>query len=149
MPSRSAPLHARLVAIETDLARAARPAVGAAASLAARRARGCRLGVLTRNTRALAEVTLRAAGLWGFFEPAVVLGRLDAAPKPSPDGIHLILSAWSAAASDAVMVGDYIFDVEAGRAAGCATVLIDPADRFGCPAVADHVVVGLGELLAL
>ena len=73
-PSRSAPLHARLVAIETDLARAARPAVGAAASLEALRARGCRLGVLTRNTRALAEVTLRAAGLWGFFEPAVVLG---------------------------------------------------------------------------
>ena len=148
-PARSAPLHEQLVAIEADLARAARPAPGAAEVLGALRDRGCRLGVLTRNTRALAGITLRAAGLWGFFAPEVVLGRLDARPKPHPDGVHLILGTWGAEASDAVMVGDYVFDVEAGRAAGCATALLDPGGRFGHPASADAVVGSLAALLAL
>jgi phosphoglycolate phosphatase-like HAD superfamily hydrolase len=37
----------------------------------------------------------------------------------------LLLTAWRAAPSDAVMVGDFVHDLDAGRAAGVATVYLD------------------------
>jgi len=83
------------------------------------------LGVLTRNTRSTALRTLEVAGLAEYFDPAAVLGRDQAAAKPDPAGIELLLARWGAEGSDAVMVGDYLFDLQAGRAAGTATVWID------------------------
>ena len=80
--------------------------------------------ILTRNTTAIAHATLRAVGLDDRFDP--VVGRDAAPPKPSPAGIERILEAWGARADDAVMVGDFRLDLEAGRAAGVATVLVDP-----------------------
>ncbi|RMH01984.1 MAG: HAD family hydrolase, partial [Planctomycetota bacterium] len=47
-----------------------------------------------------------------------------------------------------VMVGDFRFDLEAGRAAGCLTVHVDPAGAFPWPELADLKVRGLAELLA-
>ena len=88
-------------------------------------ARGATLGVLTRNALELAHLTLETVGLAPFFERDAVLGRECAAPKPSPEGVLRLLSHWNARPDDAVMVGDYLFDLEAGRAAGAATILID------------------------
>lgn len=139
--------YARLDAIERELARLARPAPGAEALLDRLLARGARLGILTRNSHAIALDTLRVAGLERFFEPAHVLGRESARPKPEPDGVHLLLSAWSLAPSDAVVVGDYLFDLRAGRAAGTATIHVDVAGAFRWPDHADHCVRSLADLL--
>ena len=125
---KAAVIHERLDAWEEDIARSAVAAADAVALLQHLKASGTTLGVLTRNSRRVAFLTLEAAGLSDYFEPAVVLGRDDAAPKPSPKGIERLLSHWGASPEDAVMVGDYRFDLEAGQAAGVATVLID---RFG------------------
>jgi HAD superfamily hydrolase (TIGR01509 family) len=89
-------------------------------------ARGAQLGILTRNSKPGAVSTLQTAGLSTYFvDEEVVLGRFCAAPKPSPEGIHRILGRWGARPQDAVMVGDWVYDVQAGRAAGTATVLIN------------------------
>lgn len=140
-------LYRRLDALELELARAARPQPGAHALLEALRARGARLGILTRNSHANALATLDAAGLGGFFEPARVLCRQSAAPKPDPDGVVRLLGAWGAAAHTGVMVGDYLFDLLAGRAAGVATVYLDPSGAFPFREHADRSVRSLAELL--
>jgi HAD superfamily hydrolase (TIGR01509 family) len=142
------PRRAQLDRIEREVAGRARPAPGAAALLDSLAARGARTGVLTRNSHASALATLQAAGLERFFDPDDVVGREQAAPKPRPDGIRRLLARWRARAADAVMVGDYRFDLEAGRAAGTATVWVDALGSGLWSAHADLRVERLDQLLA-
>lgn len=139
-------LHRRLDAIELEIARIARAAPGAAELLDELSAGGARVGIVTRNTRENAFVTLRAAGLDRHFAPGVVVGRESAAPKPRPDALLMLLRGWGAAGDRSVMVGDYLFDLEAGRGAGVATVYVDPGGAFPFAAHADVLVRDLHEL---
>jgi phosphoglycolate phosphatase-like HAD superfamily hydrolase len=47
------------------------------------------------------------------------------------------------------MVGDYLYDLQAGRAAGTATVHVDPSGRFAFAEHADVQVPSLEALLML
>jgi HAD superfamily hydrolase (TIGR01509 family) len=141
----------RLDEIEADLARAARPADGAHRLCTELARRGRALGILTRNSRANALATLRVAGLERFFPATRVLGRDESPPKPSPEGVLRLLEACRARPGDAVMVGDYLHDLLAGRAAGVVTVHVDRERRFRWPEHADVCVdslVALAELIA-
>ncbi len=121
--------HAWLLEHERDLAVASRPAEGAVALVQALKARGCRLGILTRNARELAHVTLAAIGLDECFAGADVIGRDEALPKPDPDGLLQLAERWGVAPQQMVMVGDYRFDLDCGRAAGTQTVLVNVPDN--------------------
>ena len=110
---------------ERTLAEDALPAPGAVKLLRALAAAGCRLGILTRNDHALAKLTLDAIGVGELFDDADIIGRDEAVPKPSPDGLQQHLRHWGIAASEAVMVGDHAYDLECGRAAGAHTVLVN------------------------
>ncbi len=129
---------------EQSLIDRARPAPGAEALLASLSGP---VGVVTRNTREGALHTLEVIGLLRWFRPEDVLGRGCAAPKPSPDALLRLLHCWGVPPGEAVMVGDYVDDLRAGRAAGTATVWVD---HHGGPAPveADRVVRSLEELLA-
>jgi len=125
MPAaRKVQLLARLDELEWELTKEARPRPGACELLGALTSRDARLGVLTRNSRRNALETLRIAGLDHFFAADSVLGRDCARPKPFPDGIETLLERWSGRPDQAVMVGDYKFDLLAGREAGTSTVLL-------------------------
>jgi HAD superfamily hydrolase (TIGR01509 family) len=141
-----APLRERLQEIELEIAVGAEAQDGAAELLNALRARGASLGILTRNSHANALETLRACGLAGFFEVDDVLGREACAPKPSADGVHRLLARWNAQPERAAMVGDYLFDMLAGREAGVMTVLFDPGGAFEWAAHADVSVRRLDDL---
>ncbi|UBM25956.1 HAD family hydrolase [Pseudomonas sp. p1(2021b)] len=117
--------HAWLLEHERDLAIASRPAAGAVELVRELAGRGCQLGILTRNARELAHVTLEAIGLADCFPVEHILGRDEAAPKPNPDGLLKIAGAWGVSPSELVMVGDYRFDLDCGRAAGARTVLVN------------------------
>ncbi|WDY58645.1 HAD family hydrolase [Pseudomonas sp. PSKL.D1] len=121
--------HAWLMRHERDLALASRAATGAVELVRELAGRGCRLGILTRNARELAHVTLEAIGLADCFAVEHVLGRDEAAPKPSPDGLLKIADAWGVSPGEMVMVGDYRFDLDCGRAAGARTVLVNLPDN--------------------
>ena len=121
--------HAWLLEHERDLAIASTAAAGAVELVRELAERGCRLGILTRNARELAHVTLEAIGLADCFPVEHILGRDEAAPKPSPDGLLKIANAWGVAPGDLVMVGDYRFDLDCGRAAGARTVLVNLPDN--------------------
>ncbi|PVZ40421.1 HAD family hydrolase [Pseudomonas sp. CC120222-01a] len=121
--------HAWLLEHERDLAIASTAAIGAVELVRELAERGCRLGILTRNARELAHVTLEAIGLADCFAVEHILGRDEAEPKPSPDGLLKIASAWGVAPGELVMVGDYRFDLDCGRAAGARTVLVNLPDN--------------------
>ncbi|MCU7651117.1 HAD family hydrolase [Pseudomonas piscis] len=125
----SAAKHAWLLEHERDLALGSRPAPGAVELVRDLAGRGYRLGILTRNARELAHVTLQAIGLADCFAQAHVLGRDEAPPKPHPGGLLKLAQAWDVAPQHMVMVGDYRFDLDCGRAAGTRTVLVNLPDN--------------------
>ncbi|MGA3681217.1 HAD family hydrolase [Pseudomonas graminis] len=117
--------HAWLLEHERALAIESKPATGAVELVRELAGRGYRLGILTRNARELAHVTLDAIGIADCFAVDDVLGRDEAAPKPDPGGLLKLASAWNVQPSEMVMVGDYQFDLACGRAAGARTVLVN------------------------
>ena len=139
-------VQAELNEIELEIAGLAQPQPDAARLLTALRGQFSMLGILTRNSETNATATLAACGLSNFFDPAFVIGRESCAPKPSPEGVEHLLSAWGIGPDAAALVGDYRFDLEAGRAAGVKTVYFDPNDTRLWLAHADFHVQSLAAL---
>ncbi len=140
-------LRRELDRLELRLAEDAVAAEYAARLLSVLSERGASLGIVTRNSHRNAMATLEASGLAGFFLSEAVIGRDEAAPKPSPEGIEALLAAWGGAADETVMVGDFLYDLQAGRAAGVATVHVSTAGDFHWPQHSDLMVRNLSELL--
>lgn len=139
--------HAWLFEHERELAVAARPAPGAVALIRRLHEEGRPLGILTRNARDLALLTLAAIGLEDCFAPAAVLGRDEAAPKPDPGGLLRLAELWQVAPARLVMVGDHRYDLECGRAVGCHTLQVNqPGDPW--PAARDQRFETCAEILA-
>lgn len=107
------------------------------------------LGIVTRNGHGIAKATLKACGLEDYFTDETIISRDCAMPKPAPDGVELILSRWGANAQSAVMVGDYLFDLEAGKRAGTSTVHLNLNAEFAWPEYTDHGITSLSQLAKL
>jgi HAD superfamily hydrolase (TIGR01509 family) len=112
-------------------------------------ARKIPIGILTRNIREVVETFARTFA----FRFAAIYTREDGPHKPAPDGVLALCAQLSARPQETLTVGDYKFDVEAGRRAGCRTVLLraEPLTaaehaEWGSP---DLVVSSLRELLPL
>ena len=86
---------------------------------------GVRTALLTRNSRRSVEIVCRLHDL--CFDAAVT--REDCRPKPDPQGVFLAAERIGVPPSAAMMVGDYEFDILAGKNAGCVTVLYSPDGR--------------------
>jgi 2-phosphoglycolate phosphatase len=115
-------------------------------------AQGLPWGIVTNKATRLSEPLVRALGL---SERAATLVCGDTTPHAKPHPAPLIEAARRLAleAADCVYVGDDLRDVQAGRAAGMATVAAawgylgegDHIDAWG----ADHVVATPDQLLKL
>ena len=81
--------------------------------------RQIRTAVFTRNARQMALATLDRLRL----QLDLLIAREDAPPKPDPTGIWRVCETWELDRREVAMVGDYAFDIEAGRRAGVWTVL--------------------------
>ena len=122
-PARALELRALIAEWEWAQVPQTQPAPGVHDLLRLLSRRGCNLAILTRNLRDIALATLDEVGCRDYFLDTFILGREDARPKPSPDGVLKCLKLMNTGLP-AIMVGDYIYDVQAGRAAGCKTILI-------------------------
>jgi len=142
-------LHDQLDALEHDIARESSVQPGAIVLLKALRDKGKSIGILTRNGREIADATLQAAGLAQFFSPEFIVSRDCCAAKPLPDGVHLLLERWQVGPEQAVMVGDFLYDLKAGHDAGVATVHMDVNGEFAWPELTTVGVTGLDELSGL
>ena len=109
--------------------------------------KGRQLAILTRNTMPVVKHTLQACSIDQFFPLDHILDRDSCIPKPSPDGIQRLLKFWQAEADDTVMVGDFLYDLEAGKGAGVATVHLDTRGDVDWSEFTDIRVEGLGEII--
>jgi HAD superfamily hydrolase (TIGR01509 family) len=107
------------------------------------------IAILTRNVR---EVVATFARMFTFSFHAVYT-REDGPPKPSPAGALSLCRSMGVTPAQTLAVGDYKYDVIAGRDAGCRTVLVSQAAMtagelvdWGSP---DLVVKSLRELLPI
>jgi hydrogenase expression/formation protein HypE len=141
---------AALARFELAGAAASAPNVGAEALVDELRALGLKVGVLTRN--GLAAVERALAGFadltTGGFD--VLLTRDDRVPpKPAPDGVLHAAGLMGVLPAETLVVGDYVLDMLAGRAAGAVTAYLTNAPgEDDCPdhAACDFVVQRLDEL---
>jgi phosphoglycolate phosphatase-like HAD superfamily hydrolase len=78
--------------------------------------------------------------------------RDDSLPKPHPDGVIKASAKMGVSVEELMVVGDYRFDIIAGKSAGARTVLLTngkkPALLLEDPEP-DHVVDRLEEILDL
>ena len=141
--------HRRLAEIELQIAQNAIAQEGAKELLAHLRQRGAEVGILTRNTNEAAQATLDSAGLAEYFEAESIIARETFAPKPNPEGLLYLVKHWNITAASAVMVGDYLYDLQAGKGAGAVTVHLDISGQFPWPEFTDFSVSHLAQLLNL
>jgi pyrophosphatase PpaX len=92
------------------------PYEGVREMLAALRAAGFPLGVVTGKGRRAWEVTRHEIDL-GHFDVVVTEDEVEM-PKPDPGGLIMALEALDVAPAAAVYIGDSVTDVAAGRKAG-------------------------------
>lgn len=102
--------------------RVVRPFPGMSETLRRLRASGYRLGVVTSKMREMAVRGLETCGLPLDWFSALVTADDPVAHKPDPAPVALALERTGAAsAARALFVGDSVWDLLAGRAAGTAT----------------------------
>lgn len=91
--------------------------------------RGKKLGIVTSRTMESGEPFLKWFGLLPFF-PAIVTPDHTALHKPHPEPIFEALRQLNSQPSETLFIGDAVFDMEAGRAAGTAVCFTEwsPAD---------------------
>ncbi len=133
--------------IETDLAKrsiATRGAVQLVEKLVAQR---CHMGIITRNSRDNALISLEQIGLSEHFSDAFVIGRDEEALKPSPAGVRRLLRDWGVGPVDTVFVGDYVIDLQTAQAAGVGAIHLDSNGRFPWPEYTDLGISCLTELI--
>jgi HAD superfamily hydrolase (TIGR01509 family) len=129
---------------ELDGAERATLLPGVAELLSILHARGIHQAIATRNSRQITQATLARLDL----KIDLVLTRDDGPVKPDPWPVRHACSQWNLAPADVIVVGDFRFDVECGRSAGCRTVLLThPHDPVSYPNTerADLVLVSLAE----
>ncbi len=142
-------LHRRLLDYyEANIAVVTRPYPGALDALDALDAGGAKVAIVTNKLEALATKVLGELGLLDRF--ACVIGGDTMGPgnaKPSPVPIHEMVRR--SGGGSAAFVGDSIFDIQAGQAAGLPTIacsfgfLMQPVADLG----ADAIIDGYVELL--
>lgn len=143
---RRSEVKAALLRHERRAAQAAVLHEGAREVLASCVQRGYRVAILTRNSRASAECVMDKFDL----SVDALRTRDDGAIKPSPEPVLSICRELGADPAKSWMVGDYLFDIQSGRAAGTRTVLmLGDRERPDFADQADFVIARLPELLSL
>jgi phosphoglycolate phosphatase len=140
-------LHAKLLAYyEANICVLTKPYPGVIDALDALAAKGVTLGIVTNKIERFARTVLSELGLTDRFA-CILGGDTMAESKPSPMPIHEMVKMCGG--GRAAFVGDSIFDIQAGQAAGLPTIacsfgfLMQPVEELG----ADAVIDGFDELV--
>lgn len=141
-----------LESAEEKAAQGSLPNVGAEECLLALRNKGFLVAIITRNSLPSVRLAMESFETVRLHDFSAVITRDDSLPKPHPDGVHKACEQMGLAASELMVVGDFRFDVMAGKAAGACTVLL----TNGRPSVMvpgdpdpDFIVTRLEEILRL
>ena len=111
--------------LENDAATLSEPNTGAEALLVYLQSLGLSLGIISRNSMQSIRIALSNFSRIGEADFDIVISRDEPiAPKPSPEGILLAAEKLNIDPKEILVVGDFIFDIQAGNSAGATTVLL-------------------------
>jgi hydrogenase maturation factor len=109
------------------------------------------MGIITRNTRASIDRSfLKLPDMDPAYFGVIVTRDLPLSPKPFPDGVLYAAERLGVDVAELLVVGDYAFDIQAGKGAGALTMYLHnhPEEPFHGEG-ADFVVHSLAEALAV
>ena len=117
-------LYAILERHEREAAKKSLPNKGAVKCIKTLKAKGLRLGIITRNSLVSVEQVLERFNGIDLHDFSVIITRENAPPKPDPEGVYKAAKAMGIEPEELLVVGDFLFDIMAGQAAGSQTALI-------------------------
>ncbi len=136
---------------ELEAAKRSQPNVGAEDLIAFLKSLQLKIGILTRNSLNSVSVALRNFPRVRESDFDTIITRHDPArPKPHPESVLLAASRLGVAPDKIMVVGDYVFDIEAGRQAGARTAFLQTSATTRWPdPPADYTLKSLDELKAV
>ncbi|MBI2440598.1 MAG: HAD family hydrolase [Lentisphaerae bacterium] len=136
---------------EDEAARRSRPNEGAEDLVRCLKRRRIRRGILTRNRRVSVATALKNFAQVRLADFTVIITRDHVErPKPDPEGVLLAARRLKVKPSELLVVGDYIYDIEAGKSAGARTVFLESEFTTRRPAPpADFSIRSLNEVAGL
>jgi len=117
---------------ETSAAANSEPNDGAEDLIRYLSSKGIGMGIITRNRLSSIEQALQNFENITISCFDIIISRnTPVKPKPSGDGIRLAAQKLNLDVKEILMVGDYIFDIQAGKSAGCLTAFLDYGTASG------------------
>jgi hydrogenase expression/formation protein HypE len=137
-----------LECFEKEAAVNSKPNIGAQKLIHFLRSKSIGIGVITRNTLSSVERALQNFNDIDMSHFDVIISReTPVRLKPSGDGIILAANTLNVDVKQILMVGDFVFDIQAGQTAGCMTAFLDYGTLSGTTKVeSDFTVSGLEEI---
>jgi hydrogenase expression/formation protein HypE len=147
-PSQRNDASAVLARFEEEAAAISKPNPGAQDLIRYLRSKELAVGIITRNTLLSIERSLKNFEDIDLSAFDLIISReTPVRIKPSGDGIILAAEMLNIDVKQMIMVGDYIFDIHAGQAAGCITVFINYTTTSGGEKIdSDFIVTGFEEI---
>lgn len=110
---------------EREAAEASVPNEGAVELLGSLKSMGVQFGIQTRNTYESVRIGLRKFDGVRPQDFAVIVARDgEIPPKPDPSGIRHAARAMGVQPQEVLVVGDYVYEIEAAAAAGCVSAIL-------------------------
>jgi len=133
---------------EDMAARKAGPNQGAEEIIHLLKSKKVKLGILTRNSLKSLKTAMRSFRNMRLRDFDVVITREhDIKLKPHPDGVREACRALKVRPQEMLVVGDYVYDIQAGQGAGAGTVFLESCHTTKWPdPPADFTIRGLEEL---
>jgi len=112
------------------------------------RSKGIGIGIITRNTLSSLKRAFQNFEHIDLSHFDVIVSReTPVRLKPSGDGIILAAKTLTIDVTQILMVGDFVFDIQAGQTAGCLTAFLDYGTVSGTTKVeSDFIVSDLEEV---
>jgi len=112
------------------------------------RSNGIALGIISRNSLGSIKRTLQNFAVVSISDFDLVITRdTPVKPKPHPDGVLMAARRLKVDVSRLLLVGDFVFDIQAGQAAGSMTAFLDNGlTSVPCKIAGDFRISCLPEL---
>ncbi len=133
---------------EMEAARRSGPNSGAENLIRFLRSRCIKIGIISRNSSRAIRLALKNFHQINESDFDIIISRDDSlSPKPSPATVLAAGERMGIAADQMLVVGDFVFDIEAGYRAGARTVFLTNRDpSSNCSVEPDFTISDLAEL---
>jgi HAD superfamily hydrolase (TIGR01509 family) len=136
----------RLEAFECKGAETSSPNDGAEEAVRYLKAMGLGVGLISRNSLSSIHRALENFNRLSPRDFDIIITRDDPLPpKPSPAGIRFAAQKMGVEVCELLVVGDFIFDIEAGRQAGALTIFLTNGKEVDVPK-SDFTISRLNDL---